>query len=377
MKSMNNNFKDNFVLSNRAAGGTDTIFGTMAIFCSLLAPGAFFIVSFAAGVSGGIVDFGRVFLGGVLFTAVWVVLGIRALVRVSRAGGYAKIFDDSRRSGASRISVGDVTEKTGKPLRTVSAELTVLRKRGYFKGLEFDLDGKDIVFAGDTVVIAESSDRESKTVYKTHVGVPVWVILAAFATFFPFLTFNPVWLILGGVAAAGAAVLTLKFFPVPTYFYEAARTSPKLKRPNLTGHGDLDAMLGSIHANKVEIVRLRDSISSSAVRSALGDILGTLDEITEYVAANPEKAKNLRQFANYYLPTTVDLLRNYEDLESKPDSLKGENIADAMAKIEGVTTNMADVFRREYDDLFADRVMDISAEVGVLQSIIKEAKQEL
>jgi hypothetical protein len=35
---------------------------------------------------------------------------------------------------------------------------------------------------------------------------------------------------------------------------------------------------------------------------------------------------------------------------------------------------MTSAFKREYDDLFADRVMDISAEVSVMQSIIEESK---
>jgi hypothetical protein len=119
---------------------------------------------------------------------------------------------------------------------------------------------------------------------------------------------------------------------------------------------------------------LSDAIGSDKIREPLGVILGTLDQISEYITDNPDKAKNLRHFANYYLPTTVDLLKNYEELEAKPDSLKGENISEAMAKIEGHTADMIGVFKREYDGLFADRVMDISAEVGVMQSIIKENK---
>jgi DNA-binding Lrp family transcriptional regulator len=363
---------------NERVKNADMIFGGLAIFCSLLAPIGFFIAAVFAGItsdgwSEGWSAFGRIFLGGILFTFTWGVLGARAFIRVARAERYSALF------GASlRVKIADVANSFGLSLNGVSSELTVLKKRGYFKKMEFDLDAKEISFSDDIIVLGDS-DSKSKTVYKERSGLPLWPIFVTFSTFFSFwslenwsLSSMPMF-IFGVVMATIATVLAFKFFPTPVYWSEVKRNGTP-KRPAATGHSDLDGMLAGIYANKCEIVRLSESIESPKIREPLREILQTLDQITEYVTENPGKAGKLRQFANYYLPTTVDLLKNYEELAAKPDSLKGDNIKEAMAKIEDVTANMTAAFKREYDDLFVDRVMDISAEVSVMQSIIKESK---
>jgi hypothetical protein len=355
---------------NKDAKNADYIFGSVAIAVSLLSPGIFLLAIAAAGVFEGFGGGLRVFLGGILFTTVWAVLGIRALIRTSRSQRYSDAF-----ASYPRMKVAEIMARIGRPLRTVSAEMSVLQRRGYFREMRFDLDRKEVIFAADSVLLPEVKG-DTKTMYKESRGFNVWGFLVAFATLFPFMQFENIPLLLFGFAAAvGSSTIVHKFFPAPVYWNEVKRTT-KLKRPIVTGHGDLDSMLGRIYENKCELVRLVDAIRTEKIRDPIELILAVLDQITAYVTENPDKAKNLRQFANYYLPTTVDLLKNYEELEAKPDSLKGENICEAMAKIEGHTADMIGVFKREYDGLFVDRVMDISAEVGVMQSIIKENKGE-
>jgi hypothetical protein len=363
MKNTNNNF-------NKSAKNTDYVFGGLAVFGALSAPGIFFLAALIVGAAeDDMATFGRVFLGGALFTVIWGILGIRAFVRASRSENYSKIF-----GAYPRMKLAYVVSKMNRPLRNVSADLSVLKRRGYFGEMLFDLDGKEVIFDVGSAPLPEV-EGDAKTVYKESRGWDIWSFLGAFATLFPFMQLSNIPLFIFGVlAAVGTSLLIRSFFPAPVYFTEVKRTAPKVKRPLITGYGDLDSMLSAIYENKCEIVRLSESIASAKIRSPLASILQTLDQITEYVTENPDKAKNLRQFTNYYLPTTVDLLKNYEELEAKPDSLKGQNIKEAMTKIEGVTMNMTNVFRQEYDDLFADRVMDISAEIGVMQTIINDSK---
>jgi 5-bromo-4-chloroindolyl phosphate hydrolysis protein len=186
---------------------------------------------------------------------------------------------------------------------------------------------------------------------------------------------SPLSFIIALALAIGAFFMTWSFFPAPVYFTEVKRTTEKLKKPAITGNAQLDETLGGIFANKKELRRLSESIVSPKIREPLREILRLLDLISEQVKENPDKVRSLRQFTNYYLPTTVKFLEDYENLEQKAE--KGENINTALRKIEEVTSNMTKVFKQEYDDLFNDKIMDISAEVSVMQAMIKENEEML
>ncbi|MCL1831589.1 MAG: 5-bromo-4-chloroindolyl phosphate hydrolysis family protein [Oscillospiraceae bacterium] len=352
---------------NASAKTIDRVFGTFAILASLAAPIPFFVAAAIAGATeDNVGTFGRVLLGGVMFTVIWMILGIRAFIRSERSRKYSDLL-----AGGDCVKIPHVVRNIGRPLRDVSSDLNALMKRGYFKEMTIDLDYKQVVFGFNDPL--PESETEAKTMYEMKKTFPIWGFIVSFATLFPFATLaNIPSLVVGFVLAILASLLVSKFFPRTVYFVEVVRTEPRLKRPVLTGVSDFDSMMVSIHDNKCELLRLSQSISSPSITESLGDILRVVDEITEYIAAHPDKYKNLRQYANYYLPTTVDLLRNYAEFDAKPESLKGENIRAAMAKIEGVTANMAGEFKRVYDELYADKAMDISAEVAVMQSIIKE-----
>jgi uncharacterized membrane protein len=361
MKNINN------LNYNKQARSNDMIFGWLAIIGALLAPGAFLIATvlefFTTFFSGGALN---VFLSGVPFTIIWGAFAIKTLIRASRVQTYLDVF-----GAYPRLKIEHIANTLKRPLRNVSADLNVFKKRRYFRDMEFDLDSKEVVFVPGSPALPEVGD-EAKTVYQSRTGLPVWPFLITLVTVLPFVAAaTGFWtIVFGFLAAVGAGILAWTFSPPAVYFEEVRRTAPKVRKPTATGIGDLDGMLGSIYENKKELVRLCDTIQSPKIRTPLKDILRVLDQITEYVTANPDKVKVLRQFVNYYLPTTVNFLQTYEELEGKTD--KGANILETLGKIEGVTANMTAVFKQEYDALFADRVMDVSAEVAVMQTIIGE-----
>jgi len=260
-----------------------------------------------------------------------------------------------------------------KSLESVSADLNTMVKLNYFNDISFDLIYKEIIFsslAGSGNPLPQIGD-ESQTVFEEKKRIPFLPIVAAVVTAVSFLPmgFGIPFVVFAVLLAVGAFLLVLKFFPASVYFVQVKNYS-KLKKPVVTGNSDLDGTLAVIFENKKELVRLSQSIASMKIRNPLKEILRLLDQIAECVKENPEKVKSLRQFSNYYLPTTVNFLKTYEDLETKPD--KGENINEAMKKIESVMTDVVAEFKREYDDLFSDVEMDVSADVSVMKAIIKE-----
>jgi 5-bromo-4-chloroindolyl phosphate hydrolysis protein len=306
----------------------------------------------------------------VAFGLVWTYIGIKAMIRAERSGRYAKIFSGGD-SGAfyPRLKFSQVAKEIGRAPEKVSVDLNVMRKRGYFPNMKFDLEHKEVVLSDiDYSEPLPQIGDEGLTVFKEHKGIPVLAIVAGVITA---LSFSTVW-IAAAIMGAGAFFLCLLFFPVPVYFSEIKRTAPKVKKPASTGNDELDSTLNSIYENKKELVKLFDQIKSQKIKVPGKEILRVLELITAFVTENPDKVKTLRQFVNYYLPTTVSFLATYAELEQKPE--KGENINSALVKIEEMTANLVDVFKREYDDLFMDKAMDISAEAAVMKTIIEENK---
>ncbi|MCL1865788.1 MAG: 5-bromo-4-chloroindolyl phosphate hydrolysis family protein [Oscillospiraceae bacterium] len=325
--------------------------------------GGFFSL-FNIGLISQINSFVQVFFLGLIFCSTMCVIAIKAIIRsTNRADKYKDIF--ARSDGNKRMKISDIVVAMKRPLKVVSADLNVLKKRKYFPEMEFDLDNKEVLMA--SVIYSEPLTNigdESETVYTQSKGIPVEAIAAGLITALAF-GFGLFTLLLG----IGMFFLVLNFFPVPVYFSEEKRKPGTAKKPSATGNSELDSTLMSIFESKKEMLRMNGVIVSPKIRQPLKEILRVLDQISAYVGDNPDKVKMLRQFTNYYLPTTVSFLKTYEELESKPD--KGENIAATLSKIEEVTADLVDVFKREYDDLFSDKAMDIEAEAAVMEALIK------
>jgi 5-bromo-4-chloroindolyl phosphate hydrolysis protein len=137
-----------------------------------------------------------------------------------------------------------------------------------------------------------------------------------------------------------------------------------------TGDTELDQILTTGTAYMSELNRLSIEIANVKISTQINEMMEITKHIFEFVTKNPRKARQTRQFINYYLPTTVKLLKDYN--EFKKQGAKGENITLAMGKIEGVLDKIVDAFKKVLDDLFMDKALDISVDIEVLEKIIKE-----
>ena len=86
------------------------------------------------------------------------------------------------------------------------------------------------------------------------------------------------------------------------------------------------------------------------------------------VKEHPEKLKQIRQFLNYYLPTTIKLMEQYVTLQNQ--SVKTENITEGMQKIEDLLDKVIVAFQRQLDALFESDVVDITADIRVMEQMM-------
>ena len=117
-----------------------------------------------------------------------------------------------------------------------------------------------------------------------------------------------------------------------------------------------------------ELYQLNEQIQDEDV-SARIDRIGTLTGgIFRAVIENPEREQDVRKFMNYYLPTTLKLLKSYSLLEHQ--SYQGENIAASRKKIENVLDMLIEAFEKQLDRLFRNDALDIATDIDVLETMM-------
>ena len=91
-------------------------------------------------------------------------------------------------------------------------------------------------------------------------------------------------------------------------------------------------------------------------------------QIFDCVRQHPEKLSQIRQFLNYYLPTTIKLMEQYVTLQNQ--NVKTENITEGMQKIEDLLDKVIVAFQRQLDALFESDVVDITADIRVMEQMM-------
>ena len=119
-----------------------------------------------------------------------------------------------------------------------------------------------------------------------------------------------------------------------------------------------------------EIHLINDLIPDPVISAKIDRIEEITQKILQYQKTHPQRTEQLRTFLNYYLPTTLKILRSYARLEAQ--GVEGENITAAKARIEGMMDQVVEGFEKQLDKLFSSDAMDIAADVQVLENMLKK-----
>lgn len=156
-------------------------------------------------------------------------------------------------------------------------------------------------------------------------------------------------------------------------FFAARRVCPDVisrkEVPFMTGKEDVDEMLRLIDAKKRELhalnLRIEDEPLSAAMDRMETACQGILDEVEQH----PDKASQVRRFANFYLQDAVKILTLYAELEEK--GVQGENAAGVRTEVAQNAQTIATAFEHQLDSLFARDALDISTDLEVLNGMLK------
>ena len=141
-------------------------------------------------------------------------------------------------------------------------------------------------------------------------------------------------------------------------------------QPKTTGNPALDAVLREGQTAVRRIQELNDAIPDYRMSAKLKQIEILTASILDQVAKKPDKLPEVRQFMNYYLPTTIKLLEQYGNLQDV--GLQGENIQTGMERIEGMLDKVIVAFQKQLDGLFARDLVDITADIRVMEQMLAQ-----
>lgn len=200
-----------------------------------------------------------------------------------------------------------------------------------------------------------------------------------YAWFFPMYTiphYLVFLLVLIGVFSLSSQIFRGKkeFVPIePEKPKEEPKPQPEKKeekKPSRTGDPEVDKLIDEGNEYLKKLRAANDAIPEETLTEDISRMERASADIFRYIADHPGKAPQIRKFMSYYLPTTLKLLNSYQRLSAQ--SVKGENITSTMFNIAGMMHTVADAFEKQLDSLFTDEAMDISADISVFETLLKQ-----
>ena len=144
---------------------------------------------------------------------------------------------------------------------------------------------------------------------------------------------------------------------------------PVKEEKKTTGNPEVDKLIVERDRAISEMRRLNYNIKDEKITAQINDMEVTTSKIFDHVIANPDKISQISKFLNYYLPTTMKLLNTYDRMGSQ--GVQGENITNTMSKVENTLDMVVQAFHKQLDTLFAGEALDVSADITVMENLMK------
>lgn len=321
--------------------------------------------SVAGLISGGKI---LIFLLLTVGSAVLLLMGINRCIIYSFAQKVKGIMAEKSREKLALI--GEVTKR--KNTRLVR-DLRKIAGMGYFPRAYVDLYRREfVVIPGRPVapitpgptMLREVSRKSSLPIYSI---AAIWLLWAFTMPMYRITDF----IIIAAVSVVLYIVLG-RVIPSHNIIVEEARKAEPVKKPEAinTGNTELDEVLTMAMKYMNKLAVLDASITAGEIDNTVQELVVVCKQMFDYIKKTPKKIPQIRTFLNYYLPTTIDLLENYDELSRQP--VKGDNIKSAMKKIEDSMQAILKAFQKELDNLYQDKALNIEVDIEVLQNVMNQ-----
>ena len=205
------------------------------------------------------------------------------------------------------------------------------------------------------------AQRKKGSVVPFYAVAAVWVGYAAL-----FDLYAPAHFVIAAVVSLAVFLLLRAVCGGP----EAAQpeATPQAEAKQDAGHPELDKMIADGDRAVSEMRRLNDAIKDPKLSAQIDRLEEISLQIFAAVKEDPNKLPQIRRFMDYYLPTTLKLLRAYHRMGSA--GVAGENIGSTMKRVEEMMDTIVAAFAKQLDGLYGAEALDLSADMTVLETMM-------
>ena len=198
----------------------------------------------------------------------------------------------------------------------------------------------------------------SKSPMPIYLGALSFVIISCI---FPMIQLSTILIGLGVSLGITAVLQFLKIFPdlTETFTYE---------EPEYFANKDVEAIVLEGRAMKEKMHHLNEKISDDEVSVLIEKIETTHQAILDYVQTHPDACTSLRKYMKYYVPSILELLSHYDELEQQQFS--GSNASNSRQRITELLQTADKAFKKQLDSLLDAQAMDITVEAKVLENLM-------
>lgn len=193
------------------------------------------------------------------------------------------------------------------------------------------------------------------------------VVFAIYATVFKPHSLSG-WFLAAAVSFLVGAVVRVMAQGLDTSTNQKTPESLK-KMQGETGDPEVDALLDKGREMIAEIRRENDLIPDSGLSDKLDQLEDRCAEIFRTVYDKPGKASQIRKFMEYYLPTTLKMVKGYRMLDER--GVSGAEAAHAKNRIDDALAVVLQGCDKMLSKLYQDDVLDLTTDIDVLEQMLK------
>ena len=109
-------------------------------------------------------------------------------------------------------------------------------------------------------------------------------------------------------------------------------------------------------------------ITEECVKEQTQRLSEQTQQLIDWLEGHPESESAVKRFTGYYLPTTLKLLKTYNDVDEQDSRVSDE----IKTNITGILNTINQAFQTLRDDLLKNTAMDVSAEISAMQTILRQ-----
>ncbi len=138
----------------------------------------------------------------------------------------------------------------------------------------------------------------------------------------------------------------------------------------ITGNAYADEMISRGQQLMKQIREENDQIPDIHLTEKINEMDEVMDKIFRAVAEQPGKAPQIRKSMEYYLPTTLKMLSGYRVMDER--KLTGSEADKTRKQIHEAMNVVVTAFRRQLDTMYQSDVLDVSTDVEVMETLLKQ-----